>query len=177
MEWIKIQKSKYNKSERVSGDKRLYNIYLSPRPYTPTEEENFDTEVLIVRNLQSISTYDIRQQLLKLQEEYDNSEEVNSFTVNGEPSWLKKADRVGLKNSLSILNNNDITSIWLNGKEFKSTVENILKFLKDLELYAMQCYQITQTHIKEIKSIDTRKELFEYDITKDYPEKVKFNIV
>ena len=178
MEWIKVKKAEYSLSEEVNevrGTK--YNLYLSPHSITPDEEGN-DTEVLIVRNLPSVSTYDVKRSLIELQEQYDSSDEVNVFYIQGEKQWLDKATRVGLVNSLNVkkATGADTIELWLGKQKLTVPIAAAEQFLQNLELYAMQCYNITAQHLAEIKAISDRKQLMEYDITKDYPEPLTLSI-
>lgn len=178
MDWIKVNRADYEKSKLMNEKRRLYSICLSPRAITPTEEENFDTEVLIVRNLLSISTADIQEQLLNLQKEYDNSDEVNSFVIADSSYWLDKATRVGLVNSINVKKavGADSIELWMGSQKLTVDLEYAEQFLNELELYAMQCYNVTAEHLAEIQAMNDRGELFEYDITKGYPEKISFDL-
>lgn len=47
----------------------------------------------------------IKKNLIKKVDEFDSSDEVNSFFLNGIKVWLDKDTRVGLMNSLTIEKN------------------------------------------------------------------------
>lgn len=110
--------------------------------------------------------------------EYDTSENVNSFILNGDKVWLDKATRVGLVNSLSIEKENEVTttSLYLNGKEIKVGVDTALEILKSVEMYALACYRQTEKHIAAVNAASSVEELSEYDITSGYPEMLNFTI-
>ena len=48
--------------------------------------------------------------------------------------------------------------------------------LYKVEIYASQCYDRTQYHISQIKTLETLDEINAYDYTTGYPEKLNFNI-
>ena len=83
---------------------------------------------------------------------YDKSKAVNSFTLSGKEMWLDKDTRVGLKNSISIEQD----------------------MLNSLELYALDCYNVTQLHLAAIKKMYIVSQIEEYDYTVGYPEKLLF---
>jgi hypothetical protein len=53
-------------------------------------------------------------------------------------------------------------------------IEEALNLLEALEVYAIQCYDTTQTHIYNVNQINSLEELNSYDYTSDYPEVLHF---
>lgn len=107
---------------------------------------------------------------------YDKSSQVNHFLYNGEMMWLDKATRVGLMNSISIEKSakRTETTLWMGTKMAKTTVSKALAFLSQLELYAIDCYNITSQHIVEIDTCEAVEALKMYDIKADYPAPILF---
>ncbi len=118
-----------------------------------------------------------RQVVIAAIDEYDTSAEVNTFYVNGTPVWFSKETRTSLNNSISIEKEvgKDTTVIWINGTPYTITVESAKQMLVDLELYAIACYNNTQSNIALVQSMTLKSELRDFDITKGYPEKLNFN--
>lgn len=116
--------------------------------------------------------------LLKKIEEYDNSDNVNAFKVNGTKAWLDKATRVGLVNSLSIEKENGVenTTLYLNGVEITIGVDKALELIKNIEMYALECYRQTEAHKKAVNNLETIAEADAYDITTGYPEIIEIEI-
>jgi hypothetical protein len=58
-------------------------------------------------------------------QKYDISTSVNSFKVNGVETWLDKATRVGLMNSVTILKalNKETMTLWLNDIPYTINVD------------------------------------------------------
>ena len=108
--------------------------------------------------------------------EYDLSSNVNSFTINGMVTWFDKADRVGLMNSTKILKdkNVDATTLWVNNKEITIKCDDLIELLRNLEVYALQCYDTTSAHKQNIYALTTVDEINNYDYTADYPKKLTF---
>lgn len=179
MDWLKVKNGEFERVQTINPTKGIYLVNLSPRPYTPTEkDEDVDCEVISLRTEKVPDTVELSQLLQDLQAVYDKSDEVNYFLLGEEKCWLDKETRVGLINSITIQKDSGVkvTTLWLNGGPYKVSVDYALEFLRGLELYAVDCYNVTQSHIAEIKAISGREGLFEYDVTKGYPEVLSFNM-
>lgn len=117
------------------------------------------------------------QKIVKIQD-YDKSEGVNSFELNGNLVWLDKDTRVGLVNSLQIEKSagKDETELWLNGVMYKLPIDHVLQMLVVLELYAKECYNVTQQHMANVKNLDDVNRIWNYNYTKGYPKRPSFNV-
>lgn len=147
--------------------------------YNPTETDylNHDWEEYIepvhVKTLEEAKADKIKEI-----EEYDISDSVNSFIVAGEHYWVNKADRVGLMNSTNILKANNINNavFWLGHNKYIVPCDDLISMLSQLEMYALNCYYTTEAHIVAVNAMDNIKDIEDYDITLNYPEKLTFNI-
>ena len=92
--------------------------------------------------------------------------------------WLDKATRVGLANSVNIEKaaGKDMTMLWFDGVQYGIPVDSALRMLAALELYALDCYNVTQAHIAAVRLLDEMEALEGYDYTSGYPEKLVFNL-
>lgn len=180
MNWLKVNLSTYQKVQNINPDKGTLLYNLSPRPFTPTgeEENDFNAEVLSVKVSKALNTYELIQLLLDQQSLYDKSEEVNCFILGDNKYWLDKDTRVGLINSLNIQKDAGVqdTLLWLNGNPYRVSIDYALAFLRNLELYAVECYNVTQAHYAEIKALPTREALFDYNVSAGYPTPIVFDI-
>jgi hypothetical protein len=115
--------------------------------------------------------------LLKLNQ-YDKSKEVNSFFVGDIQAWIDRDTRVSLMNSTQILKNvgQENTTLWLNGKVFTVPCDSLIQMLGALEIYALQCYNVTEQHKANINALESIEEIKNYDFKKGYPEKLVFNV-
>ena len=107
-------------------------------------------------------------------EQYDVSDEVNSFLINGQKFWLDKATRVGLMHLANCSTDN--VQLVLGDQVLTIPVDIAKAFLAQLEVYAGQCYLQTQKHLIAIKNLRTKEEIINYDYTTGYPEKIQFNL-
>ncbi|WP_455612863.1 DUF4376 domain-containing protein [Bacteroides congonensis] len=107
---------------------------------------------------------------------YDKSDSVNSFTLTGKKIWLDKETRVGLVNSIGIEKEAGRiqTTLWYNAEKYVIPVDDSLAMLNQLELYALDCYNVTQSHIAAVKSLSDAGQVEAYNYKTGYPEQPKF---
>ena len=115
---------------------------------------------------------------IDLIKDYDKSDSVNSFIINGKSAWLDKSTRVGLVNSLNMEKAAGRTdsSLWLNGEVYIVNIDIALQMLVVLELYAKECYNVTEQHIANVNSMNDLNRIWNYKYNRGYPEKLKFNL-
>lgn len=108
--------------------------------------------------------------------EYDKSSQVNGVTINGMYTWFDKATRVGLRNSTNVLKKlgNETTSLWINNKEITIKCDQLTDMLDKLEVYALNCFDTTSKHKRNVYQLSTIEEIENYDYTSGYPEKLTF---
>lgn len=107
---------------------------------------------------------------------YDSSSEVNVFYMQGLPMWLDKSTRAGLMLRFQSEQNAGKveTTLWYNGIMYTLSITDALNMLMALELYASECYDVTQSHIAAINKLQTLEEIEQYDFRVGYPEKLSF---
>lgn len=108
---------------------------------------------------------------------FDKSETVNSFIFQGKTAWLDKSTRVGLFNSISVEERTGKTDtvLWMNGVKYTIPIPEALTVLEKIELYALNCYNVTQGHIVAVRSMKTVEEIEVYDFKTGYPSKLNFS--
>lgn len=105
---------------------------------------------------------------------YDTNEDVNSFILDGEKVWLDKDTRVGLMNSTNIQKaaGQETTTLWFEGKSYTLPCDTAIQMLSALELYALECYNVTAQHKANVEALETIEEVEIYDYKTNYPEKL-----
>ena len=105
---------------------------------------------------------------------YDQSAEVNKFSLQGKQIWLPKETRVGLANSIAIEKaaKKESTTLWYDGVKYDLPIVNAQKMLSDLELYALECYNVTQKHLAAVDKLSDVEQVKKYDFKTGYPEKL-----
>lgn len=119
-----------------------------------------------------------KKDILKKIDEYDKSANVNSFLLNGISVWLNKDTRVGLMNSLTIEKNagKEESTLWFNNICITINCDAAIQMLSALELYALNCYNVTAKHKVAVENLNNLEEVLGYDYTVGYPEKLSFTI-
>lgn len=120
----------------------------------------------------------LREKLIAEIEAYDTSSSVNSFMLGDRQMWLSKETRVGLVNSIGIEKaaGKETTTLWFDAVQYEIPVDTALQMLAALELYALDCYNVTQSHIASVRLLDNVETLEAYDYTAGYPEKLVFDL-
>lgn len=109
---------------------------------------------------------------------YDKSDNVNSFSINGNDVWLDKDTRVGLVNSINteVALGKDTTTIWFNTTSITLSCDSALNILKQIEIYAAECFNATATHKMNISNLNEISEVESYNYTLNYPIKLSFSV-
>ena len=105
---------------------------------------------------------------------YDTSSSVNGFILNGMLVWLDKATRVGLMNSTTIAkaSGQETTTLWLGGAKLVVDCDKAIQLLSALEMYALECFNVTAAHKSAVAELKTIKEVEAFDVTADYPQQL-----
>ncbi len=109
---------------------------------------------------------------------YDASSAVNSFSLNGASVWLDKATRVGLMNSTTIAKSmgSDTTTLWLGDVKLEVPCDKAIQLLSALEMYALDCFNVTAAHKKAVQELTTIEDVIAYDYTTNYPSKLEMTV-
>lgn len=108
--------------------------------------------------------------LAKQSDLYDRSDAVNSFIYKGNKYWLDKQQRSCMRTvAESGLQNIEIV---MGDVVLTLPSEFVKQFILQLEAYAYKCYVNTAKHQNNIKSLKTLEDLFQYDFTTGYPDKI-----
>ena len=105
---------------------------------------------------------------------YDTSDKVNGFVLNGLLVWLDKATRVGLMNSTTIAKaaGQQTTTLWLGSVKLVVGCDKAIQLLSALEMYALECFNVTSAHKATVAELKTIKEVEAFDVTADYPQQL-----
>lgn len=173
MRWFNCKKEEFVNLECINVKTDKHILRLSPNGnFTPEGESKDDIRFIPIYVNNKPNIKEIKEFLLSLQAEYDNSAEVNSFYLNDKRVWLDKATRVGLFNILNLEKSNgiDVTTLWFNTMSIKINVDKALTLLTAVEIYAKKCFDNTQKHYIEIKQLESIEDCLQYDITAGYPD-------
>ncbi len=111
---------------------------------------------------------------------YDDSPAVNSFTVAGQSLWFTPEKRAtiekGVKNCQTL--GRDTYDAWLPqlGMQVSIPCDTALMLLAQVEVYALDCANVTARHQSEVQALTTEAEVVAYDYTADYPTHLTFSL-
>lgn len=111
-------------------------------------------------------------------EAYDASDSVNAFMLNGQKVWLDKATRVGLMNSTTIAKamGQATTTLWMGEAKLVVDCDKARQLLSALEMYALECFNVTAAHKKAVNEMTTLEDVLGYDYTGGYPQKLTMEV-
>ena len=109
---------------------------------------------------------------------YDTSSSVNGFILNGLLVWLDKATRVGLMNSTTIAKaaGQETTTLWLGGLKLVVDCDKAIQLLSALEMYALECFNVTASHKQAVSELTTIEEVEAYDYKAGYPKMLEMSV-
>lgn len=109
---------------------------------------------------------------------YDTSDKVNGFMLNGLLVWLDKATRVGLMNSTTIAKaaGQQTTTLWLGGIKLVVDCDKAIQLLSALEMYALECFNVTASHKAAVNELTTIEEVEAYDYKAGYPKMLEMSV-
>jgi hypothetical protein len=115
-----------------------------------------------------------KSNLINLIKEYDKSNDVDGFTVSGNTLWLDKDTRVGLMlrfNAEKEAGKTD-TTLWEGNICIPLAIDNAIKMLYALEVYASACYDKTAEHKSNTSNLSTLDEVLDYNYKLGYPTQI-----
>ena len=156
----------YVPSEQPSGTQD--GFYYAP--YYEEEEgiiyQRWELPTLTIDELKAVMVNRI--------DDYDRSSEVNEFFVSGMSMWLDRETRASLSVSIaaeeSMGRNN--TVLWAGDMPLELPIAMCRQMLQALEVYAKDCYNVTQQHKAAISALEEAAEISDYDYTTGYPQKL-----
>ena len=186
-----VPKEQYKEKEQIGS---LFILHFAPvfdeqmQAYTCTEcsvpAEGYDEdsvkeeyEAWKKEMISKALSYVIRGKIADI-EAYDVSSKVNGFSLNGAVVWLDKATRVGLMNSTTIAKEagQKTTTLWLDSVKLEVDCDKAIQLLSALEMYALECFNVTAAHKLAVSKLETIEEVEAFDITADYPQQLAINV-
>lgn len=115
-------------------------------------------------------------------ENYDQSDAVNGFDVTiGEQTmslWIDRETRADYKSSIEaaeLLGRTEVRPVF-NGVEVTLSVQMAKMALAQVQIYANQCFGVTERHKAAILLLQSVQEVEGYDFTVGYPERLRFDV-
>jgi hypothetical protein len=148
--------------------------------YEEREKEQYAYDVCWLENVGTEADVlnSAKAAVLAAIEAYDTSSAVNGFILNGQRVWLDKATRVGLMNSTTIAKamGQPTTTLWLGDVKLVVECDKAIQLLSALEMYALECFNVTAAHKKAVAEMSTVESVLGYDYTKGYPKVLEMRV-
>lgn len=181
-----VIRKKYTLEEEFALNTK-YNSYLNSVTTDSTGLAEYDEYLKYVTDAKLMVKSDLeleeqitlaRQKKLNDISAYDKSDNVNSFSINGQPAWLDRETRMSVYYSTNQekAEGNINTTVWLGGMSITLSCDNALAMLSQLEVYAKKCYNRTAEHKAAVMTLSSVEDIEAYDYTTGYPEKLNFQI-
>ena len=115
---------------------------------------------------------------------HDHSDKVNNCIINYKNQeinyWIDVTKRTELEKAVKNYMDSGRSTyrLDLRDKQISITIscEKLLQMLQALEIYAIDCYNVTTNHIYTLKSMTSIEAIEAYDFTTGYPDMLIFNI-
>lgn len=149
-----------------------FEEYIAPETEVVEPKEPTPTELLERAKANKINEIEM----------YDSSDAVNSFRVNiGNEvidTWITPEQRSDYKNSIDAAELLGMTEVHpvLNGVAITLDIQTAKMALAKIQIYANQCYGVTEQHKLAVNKLNSIEEVEAYDFTAGYPEKLIFNV-
>lgn len=126
-----------------------------------------------IKNLEEYVLRRIKDIIIDKITKYDVSDNVNLFYLQGNPMWLNDIKRTSLIKSTNIRKSQGAitTVLWDDdNNKYDIPVDMALNMLNTLEMYALDCYNMTAQHKKNISEMDSIEDVLNYDYMAGYPK-------
>ena len=110
--------------------------------------------------------------------EYNSSSNVDGFYLNGEKHWLtldeRKAAELSTKAHITL--GHETTEQCMGGVFYTIPCESLIYMLAELEIYALECLNHAMRQEAEVMAMTDIEAVEKYDVTKGYPEMLRFEL-
>ena len=169
----------YHIGETLDEKSGAYKCWECTVPTATFSEDLVKTEFeAFGKEMQAFALQTAKQLKIAEIDAYDKSSAVNGFVLNGAVVWLDKATRVGLMNSTSITKamGKPTTTLWLGESKMEVPCDTAIQLLSALEMYALECFNVTAAHKVAVSELNSIEEVEKYDITAGYPAQLRMEV-
>lgn len=169
----------YHIGTTFNNEQNTYECYECTVPASTFDED--DVKLAFNEFITKIKAIQLKQAKTEKIAEitaYDTSSSVNGFTLNGLLVWLDKATRVGLMNSTTIAKaaGQKTTTLWLGGVKLVVDCDKAIQLLSALEMYALECFNVTASHKAAVSELKSIGEVEAYDYKAGYPKMLEMSV-
>lgn len=112
-------------------------------------------------------------------EAYAKSNAVKGILVNGEQvEWFDSERRTSIRQAINDkrAEGRTTTTIYFSNGAYPMSLDDATSLLRTIELYASDCYEVTEQHKAAIDNLTTVSEIEQYDCSAFYPTMPSFTI-
>lgn len=169
----------YHIGTTFNNEQNTYECYECTVPASTFDED--DVKLAFNEFITKIKAIQLKQAKTEKIAEitaYDTSSSVNGFLLNGVLEWLDKATRVGLMNSTNIAKaaGQKTTTLWLGGVKLVVDCDKAIQLLSALEMYALECFNVTASHKAAVSELKSIEEVEVYDYKAGYPKMLEMSV-
>lgn len=169
----------YHIGTTFNNEQNTYECYECTVPASTFDED--DVKLAFNEFITKIKAIQLKQAKTEKIAEitaYDTSSSVNGFVLNGLLVWLDKATRVGLMNSTTIAKaaGQETTTLWLKGIKLVVDCDKAIQLLSALEMYALECFNVTASHKAAVSELKSIEEVEVYDYKAGYPKMLEMSV-
>lgn len=108
--------------------------------------------------------------------QYDVSDNVNNFTLNGAPMWLGREMRRTLRDRFNDEKDEgeETTNLVYGDAVISLPIDTAIAMIKQLERYSRHCYDQTALHKAAVDALETVEAVLAYDFTEGYEANPEF---
>ena len=169
----------YHLDEQINAEMNAYECWeCSVRSSEHTQDDVMAAFAEFRAKLAASELATAKVQKIAEIDAYDTSSVINGFILNGQRVWLDKATRIGLMNSTSITKamGQPTTTLWLGESKMEVPCDTAIQLLSALEMYALECFNVTAAHKKAVSELTSIEEVEKYDITAGYPAQLRMEV-
>lgn len=169
----------YHIGTTFNNEQNTYECYECTVPSSAFDEDEIKSSFSeFIAKINAIQLKQAKADKIAEITAYDTSSSVNGFILNGLLVWLDKATRVGLMNSTTIAKaaGQKTTTLWLGDVKLVVDCDKAIQLLSALEMYALECFNVTSAHKAAVAELKTIKEVEAFDVTADYPKQLEMKL-
>lgn len=149
------------------------------------KNENPDASVKEVWNMEMIPAHvrtvdEAKREMLDNIDRYDNSTEVNGFTINDTIiTWFSVQERLNYKESINAAKilGKETVNFFVDDVMLSVNCDAAIGMLAQIQNYADECFIVTKQHKIAVETMDNIEDIDSFSYEAGYPEKLNFNLV
>lgn len=111
-------------------------------------------------------------------EDYAKSGAVKVFAINGVSGWLDSEARVSIRRSVAdkAAQGRESVTVYISDAGFTMTPAKAEEILAAVEVYASDCFDVTENHKAAVDALDNVDAVEAYDYANGYPQPLQFEL-